>query len=57
MIDSEDYNQIDYRDPFKLVEKFSRLMKNKSSESIMKLNHFADVLVVKKLKICTTKQL
>ena len=28
-------------------------MENKSSESIMKLNQFADVLLVKKPKICT----
>ena len=30
-------------------------MKNNSSESIIKLNQFADVLVVKKVKICTKK--
>ena len=30
------------------MERFPRWMKNKSSESIKKLNHFADVLVLKK---------
>ena len=32
-------------------------MKNISSESIVKLNQLADVFVVKKFKICITKQL